>query len=571
MTVPTAAISLLSCAHGHQRREEERHLERRDLQAAVKHGSRQLVREHRWKLKHDGVVYITDHALKREITSYRVAAPMIMRPVELTPFAKFECEAAKLTAQREPASWTSHTLERGRARPTDIVTVLEMGEGATTRCTHEPLTWSLLNDMLSFVATRKLRSHGNYMPALAEAERLLMATSGSHPGSIRDKHVAIVRKRVGSLASQLGRRLTISAVGFGPPEEDFAVLRAMAEEATRTELTAIGSMRQRDVHSVLCEAKSCLNDGAALVMSDWDVYSHTWKACSRLADDSEGTTDLVIAEPFAGSRARAVMVHNRIYGKGAERMVHRFHELDASDLPVGPPLIAKESRFVHQFNSEEHIEYHYAFVRTQMKAARITHDLNDVIRLAPSPSYLSHWHNATDTTELTHRQNARGEAARPAAIRKMEQQHGVRARPGPGRGEQAGVYSDVPSVGQDDAELGVIAESDEEANSYSEGLKLSGLTRGIASISIDSARGIHYASSTGRRCVYGRTDRGSAGMASFFSTHKCNSLCVMLGLRPRGQQGTPPGGRALLGGEARVAGGNGRKHTPVRMPALHCG
>jgi len=51
-------------------------------------------------------------------------------------------------------------------------------------------------------------------------------------------------------------------------------------------------------------------------------------------------------------------------------------------------------------------------------------------------------------------------------------------------GEHAGVYSDVPSAGQDDAELGVIVESDEEACSDSEGSELSGLTRGIASISI---------------------------------------------------------------------------------------
>jgi hypothetical protein len=80
---------------------------------------------------------------------------------------------------------------------------------------------------------------------------------------------------------------------------------------------------------------------------------------------------------------------------------------------------------------------------------------------------------------------------------------------------------------------------------------------------------IHYASSTGRRGVYGRTDRGIDGMDSFFRTHKCNGLCDMLRLPPRDQAApSTSGGRASLGG---VAAGGGRKRTPVRMPALRRG
>ena len=41
---------------------------------------------------------------------------------------------------------------------------------------------------------------------------------------------------------------------------------------------------------------------------------------------------------------------------------------------------------------------------------------------------------------------------------------------------------------------------------------------------------IHYASSGGRTKVYGRTDRGKKGIADFFSSHKCNVLCRVLGL-----------------------------------------
>lgn len=41
---------------------------------------------------------------------------------------------------------------------------------------------------------------------------------------------------------------------------------------------------------------------------------------------------------------------------------------------------------------------------------------------------------------------------------------------------------------------------------------------------------IHYASSKGRKKVFGRTDRGKYGIMDFFKTHKCNAVCLLLGL-----------------------------------------
>jgi hypothetical protein len=42
---------------------------------------------------------------------------------------------------------------------------------------------------------------------------------------------------------------------------------------------------------------------------------------------------------------------------------------------------------------------------------------------------------------------------------------------------------------------------------------------------------IHYASSTGREMVYGRTDKGKTGMNLFHKTHRCSEICkhVLLG------------------------------------------
>lgn len=42
---------------------------------------------------------------------------------------------------------------------------------------------------------------------------------------------------------------------------------------------------------------------------------------------------------------------------------------------------------------------------------------------------------------------------------------------------------------------------------------------------------IHFSSRSGRRNVFGRTDRGLKGMHDFFASHKCSSLCRALNRR----------------------------------------
>jgi hypothetical protein len=41
---------------------------------------------------------------------------------------------------------------------------------------------------------------------------------------------------------------------------------------------------------------------------------------------------------------------------------------------------------------------------------------------------------------------------------------------------------------------------------------------------------IHYASSKGRKYIYGRTDHGKKGFSRFFQSHKCNAICGLLSL-----------------------------------------
>ena len=41
---------------------------------------------------------------------------------------------------------------------------------------------------------------------------------------------------------------------------------------------------------------------------------------------------------------------------------------------------------------------------------------------------------------------------------------------------------------------------------------------------------IHYKSKSGRKNVFGRTDKGQKGINDFFKTHKCNNVCKALGI-----------------------------------------
>ena len=69
----TSAVTLLSSDHGRQRR-AERLIDKRDLKAAVKYGSRKVSRNQRgelnWKYTFADIVYITDSTSTREITSW---------------------------------------------------------------------------------------------------------------------------------------------------------------------------------------------------------------------------------------------------------------------------------------------------------------------------------------------------------------------------------------------------------------------------------------------------------------------------------------------------------------------
>ena len=96
----TSAIDLISSIHGHQRR-VERAIDKRDLQAAIKHGKKELNIRHkpdgtlsyRWKYTFADVVYITDSSSTFEITSWVV--PLPLETVSFSDHDEHQYKAAK--------------------------------------------------------------------------------------------------------------------------------------------------------------------------------------------------------------------------------------------------------------------------------------------------------------------------------------------------------------------------------------------------------------------------------------------------------------------------------------------
>ena len=93
-TVRTSVVTVITSPHGLQRR-LERKIGIRDLQAAVKHGTREpgfpcpRTGELRWRYTYADVVYVTDETSKREITSWPTpAAGLDLQTVQVRNYAR---------------------------------------------------------------------------------------------------------------------------------------------------------------------------------------------------------------------------------------------------------------------------------------------------------------------------------------------------------------------------------------------------------------------------------------------------------------------------------------------------
>ena len=110
-------------------RRAQRLIEKRDLQAAVKHGIRTVSRNPRGELNYRyefaEVVFITDATSTKEVTSWAApGAGLDVALVDITPAMEKAHAEALCEVTSDPSKWTSHTVivvdQSGSMRKTDV-------------------------------------------------------------------------------------------------------------------------------------------------------------------------------------------------------------------------------------------------------------------------------------------------------------------------------------------------------------------------------------------------------------------------------------------------------------------
>ncbi|CAB1098021.1 unnamed protein product [Ectocarpus sp. CCAP 1310/34] len=264
----TSDIEFFSSLHGRQKR-LQRGLNKRDLQAAVKHGTRRegysdpKTGKPRWMYTLGNVVYITDETSTREITSYFIDKPVVQIPhAPLTPEDLFDQERAKQELARNPDLCTSHTvivvdhsasmgtpdvvdhenrvkgcfgmlalnfvagqLVSKNASSTDVVSVLLMHDSVDVLFEREPMSRVLYGRFVGMHDKVRPRSHGNFMPSLIMAEQLLREDA-NQPGTAlslmflsdgkpSDNATGVLRGNNMATSVAISDRVSLMAATFG--------------------------------------------------------------------------------------------------------------------------------------------------------------------------------------------------------------------------------------------------------------------------------------------------------------------------------------------------------------------
>ena len=101
----TSLITILSTEHGRLRR-EQRDIDKRDLQRALKYGRRQRSWGRRWLVEYDGITFVTNANMRQEVTAY----PSPLPEVDVDSVVMNEHEKTKRLLYERPELSTSHTV-----------------------------------------------------------------------------------------------------------------------------------------------------------------------------------------------------------------------------------------------------------------------------------------------------------------------------------------------------------------------------------------------------------------------------------------------------------------------------
>ena len=220
----TSLITILSSEHGRLRR-EQRDIDKRDLQKALKHGTREKAWGQRWKVEYDGITFITDSTMRREVTAFPSPLPKV--PIDQTMIS--EGVKTKQLLKQRPELATSHTvividnsgsmlskkndihlyrdsqnaafsftalefvaeqILNNTAVNSDLVSLIKFSDKPTVEMVREPINWEIYNNILTHRNTDKfvdrqqapyyddILGRSNFLPALEKARGLF--NEGAH-------------------------------------------------------------------------------------------------------------------------------------------------------------------------------------------------------------------------------------------------------------------------------------------------------------------------------------------------------------------------------------------------------
>lgn len=215
----TSLITILSSHHGRLRR-EQRDINKRDLQKAIKHGSHSRAWGRRWLVEYDGITFITDESMRCEVTAF----PSPLPTMELDVDVAREHMKAKDLLRVKPELATSHTvliidnsgsmlakknnvllyrdsqnaafsitalefvaeqLFNNTAVNSDLVSLIKFSRTPSVEIEREPMGWTIYNKLLKHRNVQKyvdrqfspshdqLLGESNFIPALEQADKLL--------------------------------------------------------------------------------------------------------------------------------------------------------------------------------------------------------------------------------------------------------------------------------------------------------------------------------------------------------------------------------------------------------------
>ena len=488
----------------------------------------------------------------------------------------------------------------------------------------------LFNCIVDLLRSQEPHFDGNYLPALDKAEQLLLSNSfGScalnlfflSDGKPSDRvprgtqtlitgvtpaQVAMTAARIDNLASRFGRRLTVNTVGFGE-HEDFCVLQKLAERprqfgsngnfiaarlnpealgiafssitsslnATRSELTAIGTSSQRPVRDVRRRARDTIGIDLRPDSTSWLTYmiaQANWRPERFVFKFSHGKGEFVACPPLSNGACGIAMAKD-YFGEGAERLVREFREVGPDGNFVGQLLVAKESRFQVDVERRGHaatMRFHRSFCDTQHRAQRLAQVFNEKLSKVPGfePSttptisfldcsvYIPFDALLGFTSVLVEKQ------LNPTKYKKWNDNAGMVD----GQSESQLV---LPPMDGGKALEGIVEASEEEEDSATDDedeeakvptevpipirpedipqafshftyrftkrkllvCDLQGVLSSGTTPEFEFTDPVVHFNSNSRRNVFGRTDRGYEGIKDFFKTHKCSPLCGALNRR----------------------------------------